>query len=35
MMRIPHILDFYFGDDDSILQTKTKLCVIEKTEFIR
>lgn len=29
-MKIPHVIDYYWGDDDSIVNMPTKLCVIEK-----
>lgn len=28
-MKIPHVIDYYWGDDDSIVNIPTKLCVIE------
>lgn len=34
MIKIPHILDFYFGDD-SILDMHTIPCVVAQTEFVR
>lgn len=33
-MRIPHIIDYYSGDD-SIMNMHTKLCVIIKEKCIR
>jgi hypothetical protein len=33
-MRIPHVLDYYSGDD-SIMNVSTKLCVVERVEFVR
>lgn len=32
-MKLPHIIDYYSGDD-SIMNNSTKLCVIIKEEFI-
>lgn len=29
-MKIPHVIDYYWGDDDSIVKMPTKLCIIEK-----
>lgn len=34
MIKIPHVSDFYFGDE-SILSMATILCVIEQVEFVR
>lgn len=31
-MKIPHVIDYYWGDDDSILEMPTKLCVIEEVK---
>lgn len=28
-MKIPHVINYYWGDDDSIVNMPTKLCVIE------
>ena len=29
-MKIPHVIDYYWGDDDSIVNMPTKLCIIEE-----
>ena len=29
-MKFPHVINYYWGDDDSIINMPTKLCVIEK-----
>lgn len=34
MIKIPHVSDFYFGDE-SILNMSTILCVIDQIEFVR
>ncbi len=34
MIKIPHVLDFYFGDE-SVLDMSTKLCIIKQVEFVR
>lgn len=33
-MKIPHVLDYYSGDD-SIMDISTKLCIVERVEFVR
>lgn len=33
-MKFPHVLDYYSGDD-SIMDISTKLCIVEREEFVR
>ena len=33
-MSLPHMIDYYYGGDDSIIWNTAKLCVVVKENFI-